>query len=275
MPEYSPYPLTPTGHEMIPTTPWRRVTVSEAQTLCKRTDLMLFDVRDPASFTQGRLERAQHLAEANLEHILFKTPQNTPMLIYCYHGNASQTYAKIFADFGFKEIYDLIDGYEAWRIRSMQIPDRTVNVLPEPLNAWLTAHDFHANAAEATIANQTTPLMCACRLGELAIVEALVRLGVEVNALNSDGNNALWFACFNDNLEIIDYLVQNGIDINHQNDNGASCLMYAASASKHQVVERLLVAGANTNLKTLDDFTALDMAASLECLNLLRRVTKT
>jgi rhodanese-related sulfurtransferase len=260
---------------MIPTIPWQRVTVSEAQALCKRTDLMLFDVRDPISFTQGHLERAQHLAEANLEQILFNTPKKTPVLIYCYHGNASQTYAKIFADFGFKEIYDLIDGYEAWRIRSLQIPDRVVNVLPEPLNAWLTAHDFHANTAEATIGNQTTPLMCACRLGELPMVKELVQLGVDVNALNSDGNNALWFACFNDNLDTIDYLVQNGIDIDHQNDNGATCLMYAASASKHQVVERLLAAGADTSLKSLDDFTALDMVASLECLNLLRRVTKT
>ncbi len=260
---------------MITTTPWQRVTVSEAQSLCKRTSLITFDVRDPTSYKQGHLEGAQHLAEANLEHTLFHTPKNAPILIYCYHGNASQTYAKIFADFGFQEIYDLIDGYEALRTQALQPSAKTVNVLPDPLNAWLTAHDFHANAADNTTDNRTTPLMCACRLGELAVIETLVQLGVEVNALNSDGNNALWFACFNGNLDIIDYLVRHGIDINHQNDNGATCLMYAASASKHQVVERLLVAGADTSLKSLDDFTALDMAASLECLNLLRRVTKT
>lgn len=256
---------------MTSLSPWRRVTVTEAQTLSQRTDLVIFDVRDTASYQQGHLERAQHLVEAKLEQALSSIPKTTPILIYCYHGNASQSYAKIFADFGFKEIYDLIDGYEAWRISSLHIPSKTTDVLPEPLNAWLTAHDFHANTVEATIGNQTTPLMCASRLGELPKVKELVQLGVDVNALNSDGNNALWLACFNDNIEIIDYLVQNGIDIDHQNDNGATCLMYAASASKHQVVERLLVAGADTHLKTLDDFTALDMAANLECLNLLRQ----
>lgn len=259
---------------MAMTTAWRRVHVTEAQTLFQRTDLIVFDVRDVASFQQSHIERAQHLHETQLEQVLYTIPKITPLLIYCYHGNASQSYAQIFVDFGFKEVYDLIDGYEAWRINSLHIPPKTTDALPEPLNAWLTAHDFHANAIEATIGNQTTPLMCACRLGEMTMVKALVQLGVDINALNSDGNNALWLACFNDNLEIIDYLVENGIDIDHQNDNGATCLMYAASASKPEVVARLLAAGADTQLQSLDDFTALDMAANLECLKLLRSVSR-
>jgi hypothetical protein len=48
--------------------------------------------------------------------------------------------------------------------------------------------------------------------------------------------------------------------------------MYAASTGKHAVVDALLAAGANPRLKTLDDFSALDMAASIECLRLLRGV---
>ena len=62
--------------------------------------------------------------------------------------------------------------------------------------------------------------------------------------------------------------------MDHQNDNGATCLMYAASTGKHAVVEKLLHAGANPQLKTLDDFSALDMAATIECLRLLRGVEK-
>ena len=46
--------------------------------------------------------------------------------------------------------------------------------------------------------------------------------------------------------------------------------MYAASSSKAAVTARLLAAGANTRIKTLDDYTALDMAATLDCLTLLR-----
>ena len=47
--------------------------------------------------------------------------------------------------------------------------------------------------------------------------------------------------------------------------------MYAASAGKAPVVALLLAAGANTTLSSLDGFTALDMAATLPCLELLRR----
>ncbi|MFA5985605.1 MAG: ankyrin repeat domain-containing protein [Methylococcaceae bacterium] len=259
---------------MTSTTSWRRINVAQAQTLCQRPELVLYDVRDPGSYGQSHIERALHLTEAGLEHALFDTSKETPVLIYCYHGNASQSYAKIFADFGFKEVYDLIDGYEAWRITPMPAASQATSILPDPLNAWLVAHGFPANAPEATQGNRSTPLMLACQLGELAIVEALIGAGVAINTVNADGNNALWLACFNDNLEIIDYLVKHGVDIDHQNDNGSTSLMYAASASKDKVVERLLANGANRQVTNQDDFSALDMAASLACLNLLRQPAK-
>lgn len=94
---------------------WRRVTVAETQLLLNKPDLRVYDARDPDSHAAGRIGAAQPLSEANLERVLFGTPKSEPVLVYCYHGNASQTYAQIFRDFGFREIYDLIDGYEAWR----------------------------------------------------------------------------------------------------------------------------------------------------------------
>ena len=47
-------------------------------------------------------------------------------------------------------------------------------------------------------------------------------------------------------------------------------LMYCASAGKAPITALLLAAVANRELKSLDDYTALDMAGNLECLNLLR-----
>ncbi|HAN55807.1 MAG TPA: hypothetical protein DCQ77_06285, partial [Betaproteobacteria bacterium] len=68
---------------------------------------------------------------------------------------------------------------------------------------------------------------------------------------------------FNGDPQLIGLLIEKGIELNNQNDNGATCLMYAASASKTEVVAQLLKAGANTKVKTLDDFSALDMAGNL------------
>ena len=50
--------------------------------------------------------------------------------------------------------------------------------------------------------------------------------------------------------------------------------MYAASSGKDAVVAKLLEAGADISLKNFDDFTALDMASSLGCLQLLRQAEK-
>ncbi|MDU0956169.1 MAG: ankyrin repeat domain-containing protein, partial [Bradyrhizobium sp.] len=68
--------------------------------------------------------------------------------------------------------------------------------------------------------------------------------------------------------------VEAGIDLDNRNDNGATALMYASSSGRADVVAHLLAKGADISAETLDGFTALDMAASLECLSLLRHAAK-
>ena len=99
----------------------------------------------------------------------------------------------------------------------------------------------------------------------------LLALGVDLGAVNADGCNALWLACYNGSHELIERLIAAGIDIDLQNGNGASCLMYVSSNSKPDLVKLLLEKGANPNLKNFDDSTALDLAASLACLKLLKK----
>ena len=115
-----------------------------------------------------------------------------------------------------------------------------------------------------------TPLMRAAKEGRLDVIEALLTYGVDIAVTNADGCNALWLACYNGSHAIIDRLIQAGIDIDRQNDNGATCLMYVASNSKSDLVQLLLERGANPRLANHDDFTALDLAASLPCLRLLK-----
>jgi thiosulfate/3-mercaptopyruvate sulfurtransferase len=76
-----------------------------------------------------------------------------------------------------------------------------------------------------------------------------------------------------DDPDIVGLLLRAGADIDNRNDTGATCLMYAASSGKHRIVERLLAGGADVACETQDGFSALDMAASVECLYLLRAAT--
>ncbi|MFC5322045.1 ankyrin repeat domain-containing protein [Bradyrhizobium oligotrophicum] len=234
--------------------------------------MLRFDVRDQDSFDAAHIAGAQHLTQRNLSEMIAGSTKRTPILIYCYHGNASQEYAQTFSDFGFTEVYSLDGGYEAWRQR---FPARSGTAAIGPaLASWLATQGFPADDIDATIANRTTPLMKAAHLGNVAVIRELLAAGAAIGAKNADGNNALWLACVGQHLDVVDVLAEAGIDIDNRNDNGATALMYASSSGKAEVVAHLLARGADISTETLDGFSALDMAASLECLTLLRHAAK-
>ena len=248
---------------------FKRIDAATAAQLIERGDILVLDSRDPANFELAHIPNARRLSSDNLDIILVNTARTTPVLLYCYHGNASQTYGQMFADFGFNEVYSLDGGFAAWQ--RAQKKNKVPAISPQ-LARWLQAHAYPTNDIDAPLDSGITPLMRASKLGEVAAVFQLLQAGADLNAINTDGNNALWMACVGESIATMDILIRAGIDMDHQNDNGATCMMYAASTGKHAVVQKLLDAGADPSLKTLDDFSALDMAATLECLRLLRSV---
>ena len=246
---------------------FKRIDAEAARQLLARDNVLVLDSRDQARFDLARIPSARHLTSGNLDAFVIGIPKSTPVLIYCYHGNASQIHARTFADFGFVEVYSLDGGFAAWqRTQTKSAPP----VLTPRLAQWLQEHGYPGNDLDAVAEHDMTPLMRASKSGNTSIVFELLQAGAALDATNIDGNTALWMACVGTNLETIDVLIRAGAALDHQNDNGATCLMYAASTGKHAVAETLLAAGADPTLKTLDDFTALDMAATIECLRLLR-----
>ena len=63
---------------------------------------------------KGHLPGSLRLDGRNHEGLLLSQAKDRPVFIHCYHGHASQTYAEMFADFGFVQVCDLIGGWEAW-----------------------------------------------------------------------------------------------------------------------------------------------------------------
>jgi thiosulfate/3-mercaptopyruvate sulfurtransferase len=147
------------------------------------------------------------------------------------------------------------------------------------LKAWLENQGFPASdslreALHGRIANATTPLMHAARMGRIGYIGELLSRGADPRATNADGNGALWFACFADCAPCANALIKAGAPLDSQNVNGATALIYAASAGKTEIVQLLLDAGADTTLETLDGFTALDLAASRACMKMLQAADK-
>lgn len=73
----------------------------------------LFDVRDFTAYRSGHIEGAAHLSEDRLLGWMKRIPKESPVIIYCYHGNASKIYAQMFVDFRYTRVFSVDGGYPA------------------------------------------------------------------------------------------------------------------------------------------------------------------
>ena len=97
-------------------TPYRRLNPQDATSwLAAHPHGLVLDARQAPHHAQERLEGSLRLDGRNHESLLLSQAKSRPVFIYCYRGNASQTYAQMFADFGFDNVVDLIGGWEAWQ----------------------------------------------------------------------------------------------------------------------------------------------------------------
>jgi rhodanese-related sulfurtransferase len=72
----------------------------------------VFDVRDMPSYQKAHVEGAAHLSEDRLLAWMRRLPKETPVVIYCYHGNASKVFAQMFIDFRYSRVFSVDGGYE-------------------------------------------------------------------------------------------------------------------------------------------------------------------
>jgi thiosulfate/3-mercaptopyruvate sulfurtransferase len=138
---------------------------------------------------------------------------------------------------------------------------------------WLQANNFQPDQPLNANPQGEYALILAARQGRDDILDHLFALQSDLTVIDQYGNNALWAACFAEASPCISLLLAAGINIDFQNPSGATALIYSSSSGKTAVVEQLLQAGANPHLITLDEFSALDLAANRQCLNLLRTAT--
>ena len=73
----------------------------------------LFDVRTPKERDLATIEGARLLDDATMAYIE-GLPKDTPIAFHCHHGGRSQNAAEHFLQKGFKNVYNLTGGIEAW-----------------------------------------------------------------------------------------------------------------------------------------------------------------
>lgn len=256
------------------TTGFQRISPQHAADLIRRAragtrPLALFDSRDARSFVHGHILGADPLSEREFGSIVATLPVEIPVMIYCYHGSASQVYAGMFADFRFREVYSVDGGYEALAPLLMQPPALGGDSSQE-LRDFIAQYHFDPADLDSPWDHALTPLMRAALLGRDDLVGELLAHGANIHLRNSDGNNALWLACVSGNAYLVQRLIDAGIDLDNRNLTGATALMYTASSGKADLLRLLLENGADPLIRTDDDYLAVDLASTEACLRLLR-----
>jgi len=96
---------------------FKRISVDTAINLLQEQDCLVLDYRDVNAYRAGHVENALHVHEELMKSLVNKGDKNQPVVIYCYHGHSSQHVAEMLANFGFKDVYSVDGGFEAWRLK--------------------------------------------------------------------------------------------------------------------------------------------------------------
>lgn len=96
----------------------KRVSQTEFKQLMKNPAAQILDVRTAQEVAAGKIKgstNVDYFSPTFLNLVQKKFDKNKPLLIYCAAGGRSASAAKDLKKAGFKKVYDLEGGYDAWK----------------------------------------------------------------------------------------------------------------------------------------------------------------
>lgn len=138
----------------------------------------------------------------------------------------------------------------------------------------LAARGSDINERDIVDDKQFMLLEKAASLNHIDVVRVLLDLGMDIEAVTDDGNNALIMAALHGNSEIVEYLLNAGAKIEARNDQGNTALI-AATFKGHAAAVRILVEhGADANAQNIDGVHPVTLACRSNFPKVLRELIK-
>lgn len=86
-----------------------------------KKDLLIIDVRSPQELREGKIENSTLIPFWDIMKGNYSIPQDRPLLLICAVGGRSYAAMQILAKKGYKEIYNLQGGIDAWKKENLPL----------------------------------------------------------------------------------------------------------------------------------------------------------
>ena len=95
----------------------KQIKVSELSDVAKISNTIFLDVRTPEEFNKGYIPNAKHIDfySDNFKQQLQQLDQANTYIVYCKSGMRSQQASDLMITLDFKNVYNLVGGYDAWK----------------------------------------------------------------------------------------------------------------------------------------------------------------
>ena len=90
------------------------ISAQELNIWLQDTSLLVLDVREPSEWKEGCIQGAERIFFGHLRGKAGSLPRNKPTVVICSVGQRASTAASILEKEGFKEIYNVLGGMDAW-----------------------------------------------------------------------------------------------------------------------------------------------------------------
>lgn len=117
----------------------------------------------------------------------------------------------------------------------------------------------------AVNSNGDNALHISVNYGRLDFINYFIQKGLDVNSVNNIGNSALHIACENGYLDIVKKLIDNSCNVNAVNSLGYTCLHVASKYGQMSVIKYLVNdVGCDVNIRSVVGENALQLAVEFE-----------
>ena len=138
------------------------------------------------------------------------------------------------------------------------VHDCTKEVIKKIIN-----HGADVNAAKK---KNITPLMNACRKGNIDGIDVLLNAGADPGITDADGHTWLHYASFgNCSSEFLQTIIKHGADVNATSKHNKTALIIACQKCNEDAISALLTARADTTIADTAGDTCLHAAVSENC----------